>query len=102
VLIFRRAAAATGWLVAVLSLAGGELFPTALLPAWFRVLADLSPYTQALRLIRTALLERGGWADGASTLIILAVMAVGYGGIGIGALALGLRHARRSGSLGQY
>jgi ABC-2 type transport system permease protein len=102
VLIFRRAAAATGWLVAVLSLAGGELFPTALLPAWFRALADLSPYTQVLRLIRAALLEAGGWADAASTLIVLVVMAVGYGAIGIGALALSLSHARRSGSLGQY
>lgn len=102
VLIFRRAAAATGWLVGVLSLAGGELFPTALLPGWFRTLADLSPYTQTLRLIRSAVLEAGGWADGASTLIVLAVMALGYGAIGIGALALGLRHARRTGSLGQY
>jgi ABC-2 type transport system permease protein len=102
VLIFRRAAAATGWLVAVLSLAGGELFPTTLLPGWFRVLADLSPYTQTLRLIRTALLEGGGWADGASTLVILALMALGYGAIGVTALALGLRHGRRTGSLGQY
>lgn len=102
VLIFRRAAAATGWLVAVLSLAGGELFPTALLPTWFRVFADLSPYTQTLRLIRTALLEGGGWADGTSTLIVLALMALGYGGLGITALALGLRHGRRTGSLGQY
>jgi len=102
VLIFRRAAAATGWLVAVLSLAGGELFPTTLLPGWFRALADLSPYTQTLRLIRTALLEGGGWADGASALIILALMALGYGALGITALALGLRHGRRTGSLGQY
>jgi ABC-2 type transport system permease protein len=102
VLIFRRAAAATGWLVAVLSLAGGELFPTALLPGWFRALANVSPYTQTLRLIRSAVLEAGGWADAASTLIVLAVMALGYGAIGIGALALGLRHARRTGSLGQY
>jgi ABC-2 type transport system permease protein len=102
VLIFRRAAAATGWLVVVLSLAGGELFPTRLLPAWFRVLADLSPFTQALRLIRTALLEGGGWADGASTLIVLSVMAIGYGAVGIGALILAMRHARRAGSLGQY
>jgi ABC-2 type transport system permease protein len=102
VLIFRRAAAATGWLVAEMSLAGGELFPTALLPGWFRALANVSPYTQTLRLIRSAVLEAGGWADGASTLVVLAVMALGYGGIGIGALALGLRHARRTGSLGQY
>jgi ABC-2 type transport system permease protein len=102
VLNFRRAAAATGWLDAVLSLAGGELFPTTLLPTWFRVLANLSPYTQTLRLIRTALLQGGGWADGASTLIILALMALGYGAIGVTALALGLRHGRRTGSLGQY
>jgi ABC-2 type transport system permease protein len=102
VLIFRRAAAATGWLVAVLSLAGGELFPTALLPGWFRALANVSPYTQTLRLIRSAVLEAGGWADAASTLIVLAVMALGYGAIGIGTLAVGLRHARRTGSLGQY
>jgi hypothetical protein len=62
----------------------------------------VSPYTQTLRLIRSAVLEAGGWADAASTLIVLAVMALGYGEIGIGALALGLRHARRTGGLGQY
>ena len=101
-LIFRRAAAATGWLDAVLSLAGGELFPTTLLPTWFRVLAGLSPFTQALRLIRVSLLEGGGWAEGTSTLIVLSIMAVGYGAVGIGALILAMRHARRTGSLGQY
>jgi ABC-type polysaccharide/polyol phosphate export permease len=102
VLIFRRAAAATGWLVAVLSLAGGELFPRNLLPRWFRVLGNLSPYTQALRLIRSAVLEHAGWADGAATLLILIVMSLVAGAIGIGSLALALRHARRTGSLGQY
>jgi ABC-2 type transport system permease protein len=102
VLVFRRAAAATGWLIVVLSLAGGELFPTTFLPGWLRALAELSPYTQVLRLIRSALLEGSGWAAAVPTLLVLAVMAVGYGAAGVGALTLAMRHARRTGSLGQY
>jgi ABC-2 type transport system permease protein len=102
VLLFRRAAAATGWLVAVLGLAGGELFPTSLLPPWFRTLAELSPYTWTLRVIRAGLLQSKGWVEAIPTLLVLASMAIVYGLVGLGALILGLRRARNTGSLGQY
>lgn len=102
VLIFRRAAAATGWLVAVLSLAGGEFFPIALLPRWFRALSELSPYTQALQVIRSAVLEGAGWTESAGRLGLLALMSLAYGAAGVWALTIGLRHARRTGGLSQY
>lgn len=102
VLVFRRAAAATGFLVAVLSLAGGEFFPVRLLPGWFRLLSDLSPFTQTLRLARAAVFERASWGDSSGALAVLAVMAVAFGSLGIWVLALGLRRARRTGGLTQY
>ena len=102
VLVIRRAAAATGWLVAVLSLAGGEFFPPGLLPGWFEALANLSPFTQALRLARRAILGGLPWSDSWGSLAILALMAAAYLAVGIGTLSLGIRHAKRTGSIGQY
>lgn len=102
VLVFRRAAAATGWLLAVMSLAGGEFFPPSLLPGWFRALAQFSPFTQALRITREAVLAAAGWEDEGARLAALLGMAVFYVSLGIWALALGLRHARRTGSLSGY
>ena len=102
VLLFRRAAAATGWMVAVLSLAGGEFFPPGLLPGWFRTLSVLSPFTQTLRLTRAALLESAGWASSAGRLGLLAAMALVWVGLGVWALTFGLHRARRTGSLSQY
>lgn len=102
VLVFRRAAAATGWLVAVLALAGGEYFPADVLPGWFASLAQLSPYTQALHVARAALLEEGTWAEEGARMLLLASMAVAAVAFGLGALILGLRYARRAGTLAQY
>lgn len=102
VLVFRRAAAATGWLVAVLALAGGQMFPPDLLPGWLVALSRLSPFTQVLAVARAALLGRAGWAESLDELVVLGLQALVYAGLGLWALARGLRHARRTGGLAQY
>lgn len=102
VLIFRRAAAATGWLVAILVLAGGQMFPPDLLPGWLQALSQLSPFTQTLGVAREALFERAVWAESLRQLAALGLQAVVYLALGSWALALGLRHARRTGGLAQY
>lgn len=102
VLVIRRAAAAIGWLVAALALGAGEFFPPGLLPGWVQGLARLSPFTWCLELVRKAILEGASWSQGWDGLAVLAGMAVAFTLLGIGALALGLRHARRRGTLGQY
>lgn len=102
VLVFRRAAAATGWLVAVLALAGGQMFPPDLLPGWLAALSVLSPFTQVLALARAALLEGAGWSESLLELAVLGLQAVAYLALGLLALARGLGHARRTGGLAQY
>jgi ABC-2 type transport system permease protein len=102
VLIFRQAAGAVGWLLGVVTLLAGVVFPLDLLPGWLRFLSGLSAATWTLRVVRTAVLEGGAWAESLSSLVILFALGVIYAGLGIAALAWALRFARRSGALSQY
>jgi ABC-2 type transport system permease protein len=102
VLVFKRASAMTGWLVALLTLAGGEFFPVALLPTWFERLSALSPYTQTLRLVRAAALEGCSWGEAWPRFLLVVAMAAGSLAIGILALGRGLAHARRTGGGSTY
>jgi ABC-2 type transport system permease protein len=102
VLVFQRAAAATGWLVAVMALAGGEMFPPDLLPGWLGALSGLSPFTQILVVARAALLEGAGWSGSFPRLALLVLQALAFTALGLWALTLGLRYALRTGGLAQY
>lgn len=102
VIVFRRAAAATAWLMAVLALVGGQLFPLDLLPDWLEALSALSPFTQALALTRAAVLEGVGWLGSLGRLAILGVEVIACVTLGLWSLARGLRHARRTGGVAQY
>jgi ABC-2 type transport system permease protein len=102
VLLIRRAAAAVGWLVAVLGFAAGEFFPPHLLPGWMQALAALSPLTWCLRVVRAAVLEGAGWSDAWNELAVLVVMAFAFLALGVVTLSVALRHARRRGTLAGY
>jgi ABC-2 type transport system permease protein len=102
VLVFKRAAAMTGWLVALLTLAGGEFFPVILLPTWFERLSALSPYTQTLRLVRDSALAGVSWADAWPTFLLVVAMSAASLAVGVTALARGLALARRSGGGSTY
>ena len=102
VLVFRRAGAVTGWLVALALFLGGELFPLSLLPGWLQAISWLSPFTLTLSLIRDALLEQRAWGESWGALAGVSVAAIAYVTLGLVALAAGLRHAKRVGTLGGY
>jgi ABC-2 type transport system permease protein len=102
VLAIRQAAAATAWLVTVLTLAAGTFFPRRVLPEWAQWLGEASPFTQTLRLVRQAVLRGVSWGDSGWTLLLLVMLAVLFGGLGVAALGLGITWARRNGSLAQY
>ena len=51
-----------GLVTAVLTLLSGAFFPLALLPAWLRAIANLSPLTWALRALRASTLPRASTA----------------------------------------
>jgi ABC-2 type transport system permease protein len=102
VLLFRQAAAATGWFLSILTLAGGVLFPLRLFPSWATAAAKLSPFTQAVRLVRHALLGGATWVGNWVPLVTLVVMALACALLGLASVAGGLARARRSGTLAHY
>ena len=102
VLIVKRAAGATGWLVAFLTLVAGEFFPPQLLPGWMQWVGNLSPFTITLKIGRAATLQGASWSDQAGGLAVLVVMSVAYAAVGIAAIGFGLRWAKRRGTLAGY
>lgn len=102
VLVFRQAAAVSTWLLTLLTLAAGATFPQRLLPDWAQTLSEVSPVTQALRLVRKATLEGAPLARGLTGLGVLLLMAAAYGVLALGALTFALRWGRRAGDLAQY
>lgn len=81
---------------------GGILYPVEVLPPVLQTLAALLPMTHALRVLRGAMLEGQGIVELAGPLAALAVVSLGYLGLGIVASAAAIRHARIDGSLAQY
>jgi ABC-2 type transport system permease protein len=102
VLVFRQAVGGVAWLLGVATLLAGVVFPIDLLPGWLRFLSGLSAATWTLQVVRQALLEGASWSSEWRSLVVLVIMGVGYVAFALVTLALGLRHARRVGSLSQY
>ncbi|MGH2629746.1 MAG: ABC transporter permease [Actinomycetota bacterium] len=98
----QRAAGIVGWIVAVLGLAAGELFPPELMPGWLQALAKLSPVTWVLVAVRDALLGGAGIDVGLAPLLVLAVMAIVLAAVAVSSLAQALRYAKARGTLGGY
>ena len=86
----------------MMALAGGEMFPPDLLPGWLLALSSLSPFTKILVVSRAALLEGASWSGSFPRLAALVLQALAFTALGLWALTLGLRHARRTGGLAQY
>jgi ABC-2 type transport system permease protein len=102
VLWLRRATTAIAWIVALMTLAAGELFPPELLPSWIRGPAALSPFTQCLVVVRAALLEGATWTEEWARMAVLVGTSCISLLLGMMALDRGLRLARRKGVLGGY
>lgn len=102
VLVFRQAAAGTGWLLTMLTFAGGVVFPVRLLPEWVRSISRLSPLTQTLQVVRRAVLVEAPLYSLRMALLGLAAMGVIWMALALAALKLGLRRARKNGTLAQY
>ena len=99
ILAFQRGASVPRWLAAGLAFISGVLFPVSLLPGWLGTLAQLSPLTHALGLLRSTLLT--GVVPAGDALLVVASAAVLYP-LGAAAIAIALDRARRTGSLGTY
>lgn len=102
VIVVHQGTSATMWVVALSTMIGGAVFPQRLLPEWVRAIAELSPFTHLLRLVRGALLEGMSWAAAADQLGWMTLTAALSAGLGVGAMAMAFRRGRRTGALVRY
>ncbi len=102
VLVFQQGGVITQWITSGLSLISGVFFPVEDMPGWLGALAELSPLTHILRVVRGALLSGQGVGDLAGELLILAAFAAVLPFISVGALTRALGRARRRGTISTY
>ena len=99
VLVFKRANSVGAIGTFGMSLLGGAVFPTSVLPHFLRPLAAIVPTRFAFSAARAALFGQSGWPE---AILSLAAIGVALGLISIVLFSLGLRHAVSRGTLNQY
>lgn len=102
VLAFRTPGPLPQGVVLVSTLLGGAYYPTHVIPSWLESISTVVPLTYGLRAMRRVILE------GKPLLAVLPDLAILVGAgavlfvVGIGAMRLALRYARRNGTLAHY
>ena len=100
---FRTTGPILNGVLTVSALLGGVYYPTHVLPSlWLRVLAGALPLSYGLRAARQAMLLGQPVAAISNDVMILALFVAILFPAGVFSLAQALRHARRTGTLGQY
>jgi ABC-2 type transport system permease protein len=98
-LSLKRGEGVAGLAVFSLSLLGGALFPIDVLPGWLQAIGRVVPTRFAFDGIRSALFSGSGWFDDLTVLCAFAVVGVP---VALYLFGVALRHATKTGSLGQY
>ena len=98
-IVVKRGGALVGSLVFAMSFVSGSLFPVSVLPGWLQPIGRVMPTAPAFDGLRDALFRGGSWGREA---VVLAAFAVVIAPLGLLALSLSVRLARRRGSLAQY
>jgi ABC-2 type transport system permease protein len=99
VFVFKRANSVGAIGVFGMSLVGGALFPTQVLPHWLRPLSVIVPTHFAFSAARAALFGQSGWPE---SILALAGIGVVLGLLSMALFTLGLRYAVSRGTLNQY
>jgi ABC-2 type transport system permease protein len=99
VLAFRTAGPIPPALITASTLLGGVYYSTTVIPSWLQQLSGWVPLTYSLRALRRGLMLGEPPAAAATDLGYAAMFAVAGLSLGVGALALALRHARHAGLL---
>lgn len=99
VLVYKRGGALIGFVASVLALLGGVYYDVSVLPGWLQVLADLSPFTWALQLLRSAFLNARAEWELLALLVVAAVVALP---LSLRLFGVALRRAEHAGTLAQY
>jgi ABC-2 type transport system permease protein len=101
VVAFRTAGPIPSGLLTVSTLLGGAYYSTTVIPSWLGDAARAVPMTYGLRAMRRGLLLGASPAEVAGDLAATLAFAVAGAAIGVTAMRLALRHARRAGLLGR-
>lgn len=99
---FRTSGPFMSGLLLISTLLGGVYYPVSVIPSWLRSLAGFVPLSYGLRAFRKLLLEGVPLASVWSDLAMLSLFAVVLGALGVAAIAMAFRYARRTGGLSQY
>jgi ABC-2 type transport system permease protein len=92
----------TNWVAGFSGLLAGVLYPVAVLPNWLQNIAQFIPLTHGLKAIRTVTLSGGGLAEIRHELLLLFFFSAGLLGVGLFTIHMGLRIAKRDGTLLHY
>ena len=98
-LLFKKGNPGKWLLLGVSSVAGGMLFPVAILPAWLQTVAHLNPITYTLEAMRSALLGGAGLRAVWQPVLILLVFGATLLPISIVVFAAVLKRTKSTGTL---
>jgi ABC-2 type transport system permease protein len=102
VVTFRRGTNATGFLLTMLGLISGAVFPIALLPPLLQTLAEWNPFALAIDGVRDALIGGPGWGPAVHDLVRLVPLSLASLAIGVLCFKAAIGRERRRGTLGHY
>lgn len=102
IMVIKRGDPLTSLFSNVANLIGGVFYPTDILPAWLRTLANLLPITYALRALRLALLTGASWQTLTPDLLALLGFGVVLFPLSLLCFRLAVERARLDGTLGHY
>ncbi len=102
VLAFRTTGPLPQAVLLLSGLLGGVYYPTSVIPSWIQSLSGVIPLTYGLRALRRVWLDGVAFREVLPDVLTLAAMAVVLLAIGTGAFVIGMRYARRAGTLAHY
>jgi ABC-2 type transport system permease protein len=102
IIAFRTAGPLTQLVTTVSVFFGGVYYPVSAIPSWLGAIAQVTPLAYGLRALRQVLLRGDGLASVGLDLAMLAAMGVVTLILGAWAFGVGLRYARRAGTLSTY
>lgn len=100
---FRTSGPLLGGVLTASALLGGVYYPTQVIPSfWLQLLSRMLPLSYGLRALRQAALLGQPFAAYEHDVLVLAIYATTLFSAGVLSVALALRSARHTGTLGQY
>lgn len=102
VLAFRTTGPLPQAVLLLSGLLGGVYYPTSVIPSWIQSLSSVLPLTYGLRALRRMWLDGVSFSHVLPDVLTLAAMASVLMVLGVGAFVIGMRYARRAGTLAHY